>query len=103
MAKVLSSESATQYLEQKGIKIGLWNRLEPLHKINTVQSTFCTGKSVYELINISRHVSGWLANGSWKILQIDNSSAFYECEWVLLCSLLFGPNKQIDLMSHQTF
>ena len=104
MAKVLTPELAAQYFQRQGVKLGVWNGLEALQpRANFVASTFCTGKSVYELINFSKHVAGWLAKGSWKILQIDNSSFFYPEQSAVLCALLIGPTQQVDLVKQRTF
>jgi hypothetical protein len=58
---------------------------------------------VYELLNISKHVANWLKKGSWKILQIDNSSYFYPDQEYILSTLLLGPTQQVNLVEHRTF
>lgn len=104
MAKTISAELATPYLNSQGVKIGVWNELTPIEShVKTLQSAFCTGKSVYELINFSTHVAGWLVKGEWKILQIDNSSFFYPDQAAVLSALLLGPSHPADLVKQRTF
>lgn len=104
MAKILSPELAASYFLSQGVKLGQWNGLEALPpKPGYAASDFCTGKPVYELINFSQHVVGWLRKGDWKILQIDNSSYFFPDQALVLASLLIGPKKQVDLVNSRTF
>ena len=104
MAKILTPELADPYFQRRGVKLGVWNGLEFLHPgVGWIRSSFCTGKSVYELINLSQHVAGWLSKGSWKILQIDNSSYFFADQSLLLSSLLLGPSQCANLTEHRTF
>lgn len=104
MVKILTPEIAAGYFQRQGVKLGAWNGLEALQpRTNFVVSTLCTGKSIYEVINFSKHVAGWLAKGSWKILQIDNSSFFSPDQSAVLCALLRGPNEQVDLVKQRTF
>lgn len=104
MAKILTSELAEPYFQRRGVKLGVWNGLEVLNsEIEWVRSFCCTGKSVYELIDLSQHVAAWLAKGSWKILQIDNSSSFFADQSLLLSSLLLGPSQSVNFTEHRTF
>lgn len=104
MAKVLESELVNSYLLSQGLRLGLGNGLEAISpQGGPVAGKFCTGKSVYELVNFSNHVAGWLRSGSWKLLQIDDSSYFYPDQESLLSALLVGPTQQVDLTKHRTF
>ncbi|WP_146749331.1 hypothetical protein [Paracidovorax anthurii] len=104
MAKVLQSEIANSYFLEQGVKLGPWNCLEtPKSEGSYVASSFCTGKSTYELIAFSQHIAGWLTKGRWKIIQIDNSSHFYPDQESVLGALLLGPAQPIDLANNRTY
>lgn len=104
MARILEPELAEINFMNQGVRLNSWNGLETLKpKHNQISSFFCTGKSVYELMNISKHVANWLKNGSWKILQIDNSSYFYPDQESILSTLLLGPTQQLNLSENRTF
>ena len=104
MAKIIAPDLANSHLQHRGVKLGVWNDLEAISpESNYIQSFFCTGKSVYELVNFSQHVAGWLARGRWKILQIDNSSHVFEDQSLLLSLLLLGPSQHESFTQNRTF
>jgi hypothetical protein len=104
MARIITREVADSYLSSKDLKIGGWNELTDLGaRVNSVRSRYCGRMSALESANFSQYVAGWLAEGDWKMLQIDNSSSFTCDQSLLLSSLLIGPTQRIDPVNDTTF
>lgn len=92
--KNLSTEDANQILAAVGMAIGNWNEIVD-SKIPTSEMKWINHQAPSasrELFCFSRHVAGWLPNGEWKLLQLDNSNCFDANKESLLTQLLFGAN-----------
>ena len=97
--KNLSTEDANQILAAVGMAIGNWNEIVD-SKIPTSEMKWTNYQAPSvsrELFCFSRHVAGWLPNGDWKLLQLDNSNDLDANKESLLTQLLFGAN---SLPSH---
>lgn len=91
--KILNLSEANSYLSEIGMRIGEWNNIA--FKREPQSSRWLNHKcpdNAAELWAYSQHVAGWVRDGRWKMLQIDNSTNMDIVEVNSIYSLL-GVNK----------
>ena len=99
--RVLDADEANKYLSTVGMKVGSWNDLcdaSGREYDREHQVKYQAPKGGWELHRFVHHVASWLANGEWKIFQIDYSTALaYETYAFLIRRLLFCSNDEVPI------
>lgn len=71
----VNKNEANRYLSELEMEIGKWDRIVYTDKEKKpFWMNIASPKDARELFNFSQYVAGWLPQGKWKILQIDNST-----------------------------
>ena len=104
--KRLTTQGARSYLGQIGMGIGAWNQIvgigeQPGARNNWIN--YQAPEDAHQLLNFSQHVAGWLPQGTWKILQLDNSNAFDPVQSFLFERCLSGGEENLDLATQRSF
>jgi hypothetical protein len=100
--KVLDKYSANGLLGGIGLKIGKWNRIvfldesKDYHKIS-----FQASRDALLMYCLSLHIVGWLPDGEWKILQIDDATVPIKDE-IVFVSRLLGLDKPLDFAKERS-
>lgn len=89
----LNAKEANFYLATISMEIDSWNRLAYAGAAPNAKPywrNYQAPKDARSLFNFALHVAGWLPKGSWKMLQIDNSSSFGVIQAAAISRLLPG-------------
>ncbi len=89
----LNAQESNFYLATISMGIDSWNRLayaDAALNAKPYWRNYQAPKDAHSLFNFALHVAGWLPKGSWKILQIDNSSSFGVVQASAISRLLPG-------------
>lgn len=98
MITVLTRDVAVKYVESVGMEIGSWNDIRG--EKGSIDS-FQAPTSASDLAIFSQYLAAWLPFGaSWKLIQIDNSTAFSRHESITFGSVLL---KSKDLPNFNQF
>lgn len=100
----LSIQEANQYLFSIGMGIGEWNQIVTTNdgkKSNWIN--YHAPENSHELENFAFHVAGWLPEGKWKMLQIDNSSYFDVAQLCMLNRVFFGSEEPKNYIENRSF
>jgi hypothetical protein len=99
----LTNSQANKHLEKIGMKIGEWNQITTPDVKELNYLNYKAPSSAKELENFASHVAGWLASGTWKMFQIDNSSYLDATQAYTFSRLLFGTDEPINFVENGTF
>src|SRR5471030_255968 len=94
--KILTFDDASLRLQNVKMKIGEWNRLIPIDSMYGCSDdwvNYLAPENARELFNFSEHVAGWMPDGAWIILQIDNSGSLDITQSALFKRLMFGSEE----------
>jgi len=106
--KCLTFNEANAYLSAIGMMLGNWNQVTDIdssvHKARSYEKGRAPAGSL-ELLNFAQHMAGWVPNGDWKIIQLDNSTNLDPIQASLFGGLMYGPRdiRDLDFEEQRTF
>lgn len=95
--KLLSIEQADTLLSNLGLKVGAWNAITSATQASETSGgqykMFRAPSTAHSLHAFAEHVAGWLSEGEWKIIQVDNSTSLSVVTAAPIASLLFTDSQ----------
>lgn len=104
--RFLNKDEANIYLKKIGINIGTWNQLcDNLGRNYEISNwiNYRAPSDARKLYYFSQSINKWLPYGTWKIIQIDNSTSLLEDEETLIKQVIFGDIDKIKSLHGKTF
>lgn len=102
---IVSKEEAQSRLAFIGMHLGEWNQIALNATVSCEESYWLkhqAPRDASQLLSLSQHIAGWLAEGAWKILQIDNSNSLDLMQDLAIGRLVFGPDHRTGIGEDKT-
>lgn len=95
--KLLRTEQANTLLSKLGLKVGAWNAVTSAAQASKSSDgryeMYRAPSAAQSLHAFAEHVAGWLSEGEWKIIQVDNSTSLNLVTAAPIARLLFTDSQ----------